>query len=60
MAKYKVGDIIKCSVCGITEYGFFVNIDKEYVGLCHISEVSNDFVKLKFDTFEKEKPPKPL
>ena len=45
MAKYKVEDIIKCSVCGITEYGFFVNIDKEYVGLCHISEVWNDFVK---------------
>ncbi len=45
MSKYKMGDIIKCKVSGITNYGFFAKIDKDYVGLCHISEVSNDFVK---------------
>lgn len=45
MPKYKVDDIIKCQVTGITEYGFFVKIDEEYNGLCHISEVSNDFVQ---------------
>ena len=39
----KVGDIVLVKVTGITEYGFFIEIG-EYSGLCHISEVSNDFV----------------
>lgn len=38
-----VGDIILVKVTGITEYGFFIELG-EYKGLCHISEVSNDFV----------------
>lgn len=38
-----VGDIVLAHVTGIKEYGFFVDVDG-YVGLCHISEVSNDFV----------------
>ena len=45
MSKYKNGDIIKCKVSGITDYGFFVQTDFKYAGLCHISEISNDFVK---------------
>lgn len=45
MPKYKVGDIIECKVSGITDYGFFVKVDSEFSGLCHISEMSNDFVK---------------
>ena len=45
MLKYKKGDIIKCKVSGVTDYGFFVRVDAEFSGLCHISEVSNDFVK---------------
>ncbi len=44
MAKYKIGDLIKVRVTGITEYGFFVKVDENYTGLCHISEISNDFV----------------
>ena len=45
MPKIKCGDIIKCKVTGITDYGFFVVCENDYTGLCHISEVSNDFVK---------------
>lgn len=44
MQKYKVNDIIKVKVTGILEYGFFVNTEDGYSGLCHISEISNDFV----------------
>lgn len=44
MADYKVGDIIKCQVSGITKYGIFVHVDLSYNGLIHISEISNDFV----------------
>lgn len=44
MPKYKVGDLVECKVTGISEYGFFVKIDEDYSGLCHISEMSYDFV----------------
>ena len=44
MPKYKVGDIIKCQVTGISSYGFFVKIDESYTGLCHISEMSYEYV----------------
>ena len=42
---YKVGDIIKVNVTGIEKYGIFVNIDAEYNGLIHISEISDGFVR---------------
>lgn len=45
MPKYKIGDIVNCNVSGIVDYGFFVQIDSKYTGLCHISEISNDYVK---------------
>ena len=38
-----VGDIVLAKVTGISDFGFFVSVG-EYSGLCHISEVSNDFV----------------
>ena len=44
MADYKAGSIVKGQVTGIEKYGAFVNIDCNYSGLIHISEVSNDFV----------------
>ena len=44
MADYKTGSIVKGQVTGIEKYGAFVDIDSEYTGLIHISEVSNDFV----------------
>ena len=40
----KVGDIIKAEVTGIKNYGAFVRY-KDSVGLIHISEFSDDFVK---------------
>ncbi len=43
--KYKIGDIIKCQVTGIENYGIFVSVDSVYSGLIHISEISNDFVR---------------
>lgn len=42
---YKVGDIIKVNVTGIENYGVFVNIDSDYNGLIHISEISDSFVR---------------
>ena len=45
MSDYKIGDIIKCRVSGIENYGIFVQVDESTSGLIHISEVSNDFVK---------------
>ena len=40
----KIGDIVKCEVSGITEYGIFVKLENEFSGLIHISEISNKFV----------------
>lgn len=40
----KVGDIVLARVNGIKDYGFFVKVDG-YDGLCHLSEISNDFVE---------------
>ena len=45
MEKYKVGDIIKCEVSGVEDYGIFTKIDNDYSGLIHISEVAHSFVK---------------
>lgn len=42
---YKVGDIIKVNVTGVEKYGVFVNIDDDYNGLIHISEISDSFVR---------------
>lgn len=41
----EVGNIIKGKVTGIQEYGIFININDEYTGLVHISEVSEEFVR---------------
>lgn len=40
----KVGDIVLVKVTGIADYGFFIE-KSGYTGLCHISEVSNNFVE---------------
>lgn len=39
-----VGDIVLAKVTGISDFGFFVSIG-EFTGLCHISEISNNFVE---------------
>lgn len=42
---YKENDIVKCTITGFKDYGIFVNIDNDYNGLIHISEISESFVK---------------
>ena len=44
MKKYNVGDIIKCKVTGIESYGIFVNVDENYQGLIHISEIADNYI----------------
>ena len=41
---YKVGDIIKGVVTGIEDYGIFVNLENNFSGLIHISEITQGFV----------------
>lgn len=41
----KKGSIIKGEITAIKSYGAFVKIDEENVGLIHISEFSNGFVR---------------
>ena len=45
MEMYKVGDIVRCKVTGIEDYGIFVNINENYNGLIHISEITYNFVR---------------
>ena len=44
MDNLKIGDIVKCEVTGVTNYGVFVKLENGYDGLIHISEVSSRFV----------------
>lgn len=44
MKKFKCGDVITGEVTGITKYGVFVKLNDEYVGMIHISEISNKFI----------------
>ena len=45
MNNFKENDVIIAKVTGIQEYGAFVNIDDEYNGLIHISELAPRRVK---------------
>lgn len=49
MPKYKKDDIVKGKVTGIENYGIFISLDDNYIGLIHISEISDKFVKNIFD-----------
>ena len=40
-----VGDIIKGEITAIKPYGAFVKLENDYVGLVHISEFSDGFVR---------------
>ncbi len=40
----RIGDIVKCKVVGIQSYGVFVELNNNYTGLIHISEISDKFV----------------
>lgn len=43
-ADYKVNDITTGIVVSIKNYGVFLSFEKAYIGLLHISEISNNFV----------------
>ena len=45
MRNFKENEVIIAKVTGIQDYGAFVNVDDEYDGLIHISEISYGFVK---------------
>ncbi|WP_053957647.1 S1 RNA-binding domain-containing protein [Inediibacterium massiliense] len=47
------GEIMDGIVSGITKYGAFIKLSDDKTGLCHISEVSNDYVK-DINTYLKE------
>ena len=42
---YNKGIVTKGTVSGIEKYGIFVNLDDNYTGLIHISEISTNFVR---------------
>ena len=50
----KNGDIIKCKVTGIENYGIFVATENGYSGLIHISEISDKFVRNVCDYVQLE------
>ncbi len=41
----KIGDIVEGRVTGIKPYGAFISFDNDIVGLLHISEISENYVK---------------
>ena len=45
MTKYKKGDIVTGIVTGIEDYGVFIELEEQFSGLIHISEISKSFVK---------------
>lgn len=45
MVDIKKDSIVKGKVTGIENYGIFVQLDNDYCGLIHISEISEGFVK---------------
>lgn len=45
MPNKKNGDIVKCKVTGIENYGIFVLTEDGYAGLIHISQISEKFVR---------------
>lgn len=45
----KPGMVLMGSVCNITDFGVFIDIGVHQDGLCHISELSEGFVRSPFD-----------
>ena len=45
MVDYKIGDIVTGKVTGIESYGIFLSFTDNYIGLIHISEISDSFVR---------------
>jgi S1 RNA binding domain protein len=40
-----VGDVVSGKVTGIVKFGAFIILESGETGLCHISEVSHDFIQ---------------
>lgn len=49
----EVGKVIDGKVTSITNFGAFVKLSSGETGLCHISEISNDYVKSVSDFLEE-------
>ncbi len=45
MSNIKVGKIVEGQITGVTKYGVFVSLEGNYVGMIHISEVSNKYIE---------------
>ena len=43
--KNNIGDIVEGKITGIKPYGAFISFDHGHIGLIHISEISDRFVK---------------
>lgn len=41
----KIGNIVKGEITAIKPYGAFVKVDKNHVGLVHISQISDNYVR---------------
>lgn len=52
MKKYEIGTIVTGKVTGIENYGIFLSLDDSTVGLIHISEISESFVRNVSDYVE--------
>lgn len=53
MDNFTVGTIIEGVVLSIKKFGVFLSFDYNYVGLLHISEISNEFIDSPFNYFNK-------
>ncbi len=49
-----VGDIVEGFVTGITNFGAFIQLEKNKTGLVHISEISHDYVNNVSDYLKKD------
>ena len=49
---YEINQILEGTICNIKKFGLFININNDVTVFCHISNVSNKFVKNIFDEFE--------
>ncbi len=49
----EVGEVLNGKITGLTKFGAFVSLGNDKVGMVHISEVSNQFVKDIADFLEK-------
>lgn len=41
----EVGQIVKGTITGVKKFGAFIKLPEGSTGLCHISEVSNSYIK---------------